>query len=78
MTKQDKQDLTNVLSTFEGICKRRHNKQGFRVCRGCPFYKSSFRACSFYSILDGFKTYGINLMMIKYNEDPTMPKRRKK
>lgn len=70
MTCKDKVDLVNVLTTFEGICGRRKNKNGFRKCNGCPFYNKTFRGCSFYSVLDGMKTYNINLMKLKYGRDP--------
>jgi len=70
MTGKDKVDLVNVLTTFEGICGRRHNKKGFRKCNGCPFYHKTFRGCSFYSVLDGLKLYNINLMKLKYGKDP--------
>lgn len=75
MTKQDKLALIAILDGLEGICRRHHDKRGFRKCVGCPMSKAPVYGCSFYSILATFKGYGMNLMKLKYNEDPTEIKR---
>lgn len=64
MTKQDRNDLSNIVNIFNYICYR-HRGDGSRgTCNSCPFYCKMMNACSQIDILNKFKVHNINLIEI--------------
>ena len=69
MTEQDKKDLCAILKAMHDICFRRANTH---QCAGCPFFNKKMRGCTYYSLLDIFALYDINLTQLwKRNTNET-------